>query len=501
MSLKTKAVKLARKIVWRPPAAAAAVAIKEVKASQGQSRPITGSLPRAATVRRVIGGVRHGIGLLLFTALLFSGEAWGQPSFPPTKTTLFTRGLIGTNADAPSFVSALGFLSTNMTTITNYTGNGASVTNLNASELRSGTVPLPRLVGITTTEILDGTITTADLGAGVILPTATTAIGLTNGLRELLAPRLSGGVGRGIGSYSENGFNSDGVLIGGAGAEGVIRDIWCMPDLGGGSSWEHMKTAVWFQVYVGGGNSVDPDSSLRTINIPLGELYSDKFRFSSNGHYEVLRRSMQLDTVESSTNFYIGYGVKTFRWKFDMPFTNGAFIRLYSTSSNANWQLGYFGANYELGAAQANAGYKLKHLRYSDTTGTGSNFLFAATGPGLAAGFCQGWHDADFNNTVAFLDSKGPTFWTGTTKWDTVGDGDMYGNTLSGSATRQHIGQDAGTMLWDIGAAEQLTGYLSMECYRWLDSDAFSWTNGVTVYVPNSNPIQSMYFNLFYYAP
>ena len=77
----------------------------------------------------------------------------------PIATTATTRALLRATNSA-DFRLQLGFLSTNNTVITNYVGNGASITNLNADELRSGTVPLARLSGITATQIANDTLTT-----------------------------------------------------------------------------------------------------------------------------------------------------------------------------------------------------------------------------------------------------------------------------------------------------------------------------------------------------
>jgi hypothetical protein len=77
----------------------------------------------------------------------------------PIATTAFTRTMLR-GADSAAVRTSLGFLSTNNTVITNYVGNGASITNLNADELRSGTVPLARLSGITATQIANDTLTT-----------------------------------------------------------------------------------------------------------------------------------------------------------------------------------------------------------------------------------------------------------------------------------------------------------------------------------------------------
>jgi hypothetical protein len=77
----------------------------------------------------------------------------------PIATTAFTRTMLR-GADSAAVRTSLGFLTTNNTVITNYTGDGAAITNLNATELRSGTVPLARLSGITASQIAASTITT-----------------------------------------------------------------------------------------------------------------------------------------------------------------------------------------------------------------------------------------------------------------------------------------------------------------------------------------------------
>jgi len=115
------------------------------------------------TQHRSVRGI--GFGSMIGLWLVLCGVALGQPSVPPPKTTAFTRGLIGTNTTSAEFRAALGFLSTNNTVITNYEGNGASITNLNASELRSGTVPLARLSGITASQVADATLTTNKVDA------------------------------------------------------------------------------------------------------------------------------------------------------------------------------------------------------------------------------------------------------------------------------------------------------------------------------------------------
>jgi hypothetical protein len=97
------------------------------------------------------------LGLGLLTLSVF-----GQGT--PIATTAFTRTMLR-GADSAAVRASLGFLSTNNTVITNYVGNGASITNLNADELRSGTVPLARLTGITATQIADSTITTNKVDA------------------------------------------------------------------------------------------------------------------------------------------------------------------------------------------------------------------------------------------------------------------------------------------------------------------------------------------------
>ena len=98
-----------------------------------------------------------GLGSWVLGLGLLTLSVFGQGT--PIATTAFTRTMLR-GADSAAVRTSLGFLSTNNTVITNYVGNGASITNLNADELRSGTVPLARLSGITATQIADSTITT-----------------------------------------------------------------------------------------------------------------------------------------------------------------------------------------------------------------------------------------------------------------------------------------------------------------------------------------------------
>lgn len=103
-----------------------------------------------------------GLGSWVLGLGLLTLSVFGQGT--PIATTAFTRTMLR-GADSAAVRTSLGFLSTNNTVITNYEGNGASITNLNASELRSGTVPLARLSGITATQIADSTITTNKVDA------------------------------------------------------------------------------------------------------------------------------------------------------------------------------------------------------------------------------------------------------------------------------------------------------------------------------------------------
>ena len=103
-----------------------------------------------------------GLGSWVLGLGLLTLSVFGQGT--PIATTATTRALIRATNSA-DFRLQLGFLSTNNTVITNYVGNGASITNLNADELRSGTVPLARLSGITATQIADSTITTNKVDA------------------------------------------------------------------------------------------------------------------------------------------------------------------------------------------------------------------------------------------------------------------------------------------------------------------------------------------------
>ena len=110
-----------------------------------------------------VGRWKLGVGVALAISYLLSPiSLFAQGT--PIATTSFTRTMLR-GADSAAVRASLGFLSTNNTVITNYTGNGASITNLNADELRSGTVPLARLSGITASQIANDTLTTNKMDA------------------------------------------------------------------------------------------------------------------------------------------------------------------------------------------------------------------------------------------------------------------------------------------------------------------------------------------------
>lgn len=116
--------------------------------------------------------------LALSLALLLGWHANGQVG-SPIGSTAFTRQLL-TNATAAGVRTAIGLVSTNLTSVTNYNGDGSAITNLNANNLASGTVPnerfpstLPAVSGANLTalngsQVTSGTVPYAQLPSGVL---------------------------------------------------------------------------------------------------------------------------------------------------------------------------------------------------------------------------------------------------------------------------------------------------------------------------------------------
>lgn len=233
-------------------------------------------------------GLSH-IGLwLLLSVFSFQFSASGQPQVPPPPTTTFTRQML-TNTDAAGVRAKLGFLSTNNTSITNYDGNGAAVTNLNASQLLSGTIPVGRYDGslavfrtnnlragtnYSTTNLVGTLDATALVGAlpaisGASL-TALNADNLASGtipdarfpavLPAVDGSQLTGitGAGGGIGTLNGSGTNTTlhGVTIASGNAGGVTN----VPQSGdvGSSAFSNWKLAC--MVLTNSTVSSDPDS-------------------------------------------------------------------------------------------------------------------------------------------------------------------------------------------------------------------------------------------------
>lgn len=110
--------------------------LQPVKPSSPVTEPPRALPPRPTRRQHVLPriiGTSLGLWLLVLSAL-------GQPSVPPPKTTTFTRALIGTNSTAAEFRSALGFVSTNISSVTNYAGNGAAITNIDGANIQAGTI-------------------------------------------------------------------------------------------------------------------------------------------------------------------------------------------------------------------------------------------------------------------------------------------------------------------------------------------------------------------------
>jgi hypothetical protein len=241
--------------------------------------------------------------------LLSSILATAQPAVPPPKTTAFTRGLIGTNTTSAEFRAALGFLSTNNTVITNYEGNGASITNLNASELRSGTVPLARLTGITASQVADATLTTNKVDA-----TFHALLGGGGGSGDVTSAQLISSTnlvvqGLAAGSYAIGGWSTNVLFVAKNGSDST-------------------GTGSYLQPYLTLTNAKQQAVAGQTIHVFPG-LYTNQNNLAKNGvnwNYESGATNLYIQTTTNDAGWGI-YDDRTVSGGCKMTLSgNGSFI-------------------------------------------------------------------------------------------------------------------------------------------------------------------------------
>ena len=213
-----------------------------------------------------------GLGSWVLGLGLLTLSVFGQGT--PIATTAFTRTMLR-GADSAAVRTSLGFLSTNNTVITNYVGNGASITNLNADELRSGTVPLARLSGITATQIADSTITTNKVDATAYAAFTASATDVTQ-------------AGLAAGSYAIGGWSTNVLFVAKNGSDSTGSGSYLAPFL--------TLTNAKQQAIAG-----------QTIHVMPG-LYTNQNNLAKNGvnwHYEAGATNLYIQTTTNDA----GWGI------------------------------------------------------------------------------------------------------------------------------------------------------------------------------------------------
>jgi len=470
------------------------------------------------TQHRSVRGI--GVGGLIGVAILYllsSIHAPAQPSVPPPKTTAFTRGLIGTNTTSAEFRAALGFLSTNNTVITNYTGNGASITNLNADELRSGTVPLARLTGITASQVADATLTTNKVdatfhallggggGSGDVTQSGLAAGSypingqpITNLLSVLAqlesgsakTSRSPGGYAT-LGAYGTNNTSSSFVI--GAGNQGIVKTLFCHLDVGSAGGVQTNINSLDLLIYTDG-----TATGNLTARIKVADLLNCYYRYPTT-NWTIRSHSRFLSFYTDPLSERSGFPLYHFTLNLPMPFTNGISFKLTNSVAGTTWTHGYFQAQYELKSLSpelfSTRAY-ITNIHGAMSSGT-SNFLFSATGASEIVGFQIGLSNSSLSGAAQGLADKGLAFYIDSTVF-TYDLDDWLENTYAG-VYGEFLAQEVGWPHNDYDATLDGGGAGAQEAYRWLPQDSIRSTNSMVVYFDGNVVMESAYYNFFYY--
>lgn len=355
-------------------------------------------------------------------------------------------------------------------------------------------------------------------GGGAVSPTYRgtfrgTFIGSALGLTNLNAGNIANnpqilldpphiGPSSNTGPHTLTGNNSAGVKLAGA---GIARSIWGQIHLGSDSNLNSNLKDLRLQGFPDSGGTTN--LAFLAVDFSLADLFCNRFRFPTNGPWAIDRDSWGVFTSDRSTNLIYGGYIKTFELRLPMPFTNGLLVRITNAAAGSLWNLGYININSQPAADLSALGaYQTWRLRSKTTTsataGGASNFLFAATGPGICVGWMQSLFDSNNQGLNTFLDSIGPTFYTapGVT-WSVSGGDDLSLQTYI-MKSGVSFGTYGGVMHRWFGPSELNPDQQSaVEFYRWFPRDGPHWTNGVSVYIPDSEAISAMSATMFYYAP
>ncbi len=339
--------------------------------------------------------------------------------------------------------------------------------------------------------------------------------GLTNiavpDVQDLINPPR---VGPGIGFDAWDllgGFGQDnGFIFCRTNFQGIIRSFAIqLSDAGtpgvqpGYSSRNHVNLRVYCDM--GTATNVAGIAPFKTIDVPLGTLCNDVFRWPSNNFspYNNHRATRYLD-VADGTNDLTGLLYLHLRFKLPMYATNGIAIQLINTITGEPFTNGYYSQAYEAGTLPPNLSQFRLHIKSTNGVApSGTNNLFSvSSGLGFVVGVTETW--GSFSGSPA-IDISGygeiPLVFTNNAsgaRWHSSGGDDFYQNSRGFTNAREGNGFDIGTPHWNWDGPSYDT-YCLQESYRWFTEDAFRFDAGFTVTKAGTAPDLQFYDSVIFY--
>lgn len=336
------------------------------------------------------------------------------------------------------------------------------------------------------------------------------AAGLTNyGGPEILLNPIR--VGFGTQPYGPNIHPSDFFLAIAPGTAGVITKVEIQPDLSAGThSYPNEWNDINLQIFPDCGSFTNNASLTNpAVNVPLADLFNNRFKYTTNGHWAVERKSRFIDSQDWSTNLLYGGPIHLLWFYAPIYASNGCVIRLQSNLGNTNWGHGYIGATVDnranLDQLGRFASWRLRshNVNGAFTGGSASNYLTTVSSAGLLIGWTVGAFDnTESGNVVSWTDSRGLQVYSGSgERWNCFTD-DILGSTYAGSGGF-HFGPEVGLLTaWmgpNLNGASQ-----AIEGYRWFGESGMYWTNSAVFSLSGNAAFPSLVgysSTLLYYAP
>lgn len=294
-------------------------------------------------------------------------------------------------------------------------------------------------------------------------------------------------------SYSPGNFsgavvtNSQYLLIGAPGTEGVVRELVIVPFYTGFSTINSVVKDLRLLVYA--------DSNL-TVNVSLAELCGMRYHPTSED-YILNRQSYYANTYVETTNAYSLSPLYQMFLKFPMPYTNGCWARITNTVGGSNWVQGYMTAYVDrTPIPTAIRDYRMYCYSTNQAlSGAASNYWTTVTGSGQIVGMAFGLTNSNPTGVAEFEDSGGFGFWlNNAVQWEPDGMDDFFHATIGGIAGREFIGEQVGITRFVYDGVNPSM----QEGYRWMPNDSINFTNGFTFYTDGGVATEA-YFNLWYY--